>query len=250
MMADAAPLLSIKEITKKFTGITAVDHVSFDIGNNEIHALIGENGAGKSTLCKMLTGEYNIDEGHIEINGEKMHFKEPADSMKVGISMVYQERNLVGYMTAAQNVFLGSEPMKGIVVDQKEIQKKAEKLQEYLGVNIPLDVPVEKLGAGEQQLVEIMRANSTTPQILILDEPTNGLDPLGIEELRELIRSFPSNGITVILSSHILSEVQQIADHVGIIAGGVLGYEGELRAGEDLEQLFMDVISRNDKDGY
>lgn len=133
MMADAAPLLSIKEITKKFTGITAVDHVSFDIGNNEIHALIGENGAGKSTLCKMLTGEYNIDEGHIEINGEEMHFKEPADSMKVGISMVYQERNLVGYMTAAQNVFLGSEPMKGIVVDQKEIQKRRKNCRNIWG---------------------------------------------------------------------------------------------------------------------
>lgn len=103
---------------------------------------------------------------------------------------------------------------------------------------------------GMKQRLGIAIALLNSPQLLILDEPTNGLDPLGIEELRELIRSFPSNGITVILSSHILSEVQQIADHVGIIAGGVLGYEGELRAGEDLEQLFMDVIRRNDKEGY
>ena len=90
------PLLSIKGITKRFTGITAVDHVSFDIGRNEIHALIGENGAGKSTLCKMLTGAYSIDEGHIEMDGEKMDFRGPADSMKAGINMVYQERNLIG----------------------------------------------------------------------------------------------------------------------------------------------------------
>ena len=100
-MSSAIPLLSIKGITKRFTGITAVDHVSFEIGNNEIHALIGENGAGKSTLCKMLTGTYSIDEGHIEIQGEKVSFKGPADSMKAGINMVYQERNLIGYMTAA-----------------------------------------------------------------------------------------------------------------------------------------------------
>lgn len=221
MMADAAPLLSIKEITKKFTGITAVDHVSFDIGNNEIHALIGENGAGKSTLCKMLTGEYNIDEGHIEINGEKMHFKEPADSMKVGISMVYQERNLVGYMTAAQNVFLGSEPMKGIVVDQKEIQKKAEKLQEYLGVNIPLDVPVEKLGAGEQQLVEIMRANSTTPKILILDEPTASLGEGEIGPFLNFVKKMTKDlDLSVIYITHKLEEIFAIADKVTVMADG------------------------------
>ncbi len=103
---------------------------------------------------------------------------------------------------------------------------------------------------GMKQRLGIAIALLNSPQLLILDEPTNGLDPLGIEELRELIRSFPCKGITVILSSHILSEVQQIADHVGIIAGGVLGYEGELRAGEDLEQLFMDVIRRNGKEGY
>ena len=103
---------------------------------------------------------------------------------------------------------------------------------------------------GMKQRLGIAIALLNSPQLLILDEPTNGLDPLGIEELRELIRSFPCKGITVILSSHILSEVQQIADHVGIIAGGVLGYEGELRAGEDLEQLFMDVIRRNGKEGF
>ena len=103
---------------------------------------------------------------------------------------------------------------------------------------------------GMKQRLGIAVALLNSPQLLILDEPTNGLDPLGIEELRELIRSFPCKGITVILSSHILSEVQQIVDHVGIIAGGVLGYEGELRAGEDLEHLFMDVIRRNGKEGY
>ena len=101
---------------------------------------------------------------------------------------------------------------------------------------------------GMKQRLGIAIALLNNPQLLILDEPTNGLDPVGIEELRELIRSFPAKGITVILSSHILSEVQQIADHVGIIAGGVLGYENELRNGETLEQLFMDVVKRHHKE--
>ena len=101
---------------------------------------------------------------------------------------------------------------------------------------------------GMKQRLGIAIALLNNPQLLILDEPTNGLDPVGIEELRELIRSFPPKGITVILSSHILSEVQQIADHVGIIAGGVLGYENKLRAGENLEQLFMDVVKRHHKE--
>ena len=148
-MSNTTPLLSIKGITKRFTGITAVDHVSFDIHKNEVHALIGENGAGKSTLCKMLTGAYSIDEGHIEIDGKKVNFKGPADSMKEGINMVYQERNLIGYMTAAQNISLGTEVMKGIIMDQKAIMKRAEDVRERLGVDVPLDVPVEKLGAGE-----------------------------------------------------------------------------------------------------
>lgn len=145
-MSNTTPLLSIKGITKRFTGITAVDHVSFDIHKNEVHALIGENGAGKSTLCKMLTGAYSIDEGHIEIDGKKVNFKGPADSMKEGINMVYQERNLIGYMTAAQNISLGTEIMKGIIMDQKAIMKRAEDVRERLGVDVPLDVPVEKLG--------------------------------------------------------------------------------------------------------
>lgn len=101
---------------------------------------------------------------------------------------------------------------------------------------------------GMKQRLGIAIALLNNPQLLILDEPTNGLDPVGIEELRELIRSFPAKGITVILSSHILSEVQQIADHVGIIAGGVMGYENELRNGEHLEQLFMDVVKRHHKE--
>ncbi len=221
-MSNSAPLLSIKGLTKRFTGITAVDHVSFDIGKNEIHALIGENGAGKSTLCKMLTGAYNIDEGYIEINGEKMDFKGPADSMKAGINMVYQERNLIGYLNAAENICLGTENLKGgIVVDQKAIMSRAESVRAKLGVDTPLDIPIEKMGAGAQQLVEIMRATSTEPKILILDEPTASLGEGEIEPFLKFVKKLTIDiNISVIYITHKLEEIFAIADKVTVMADG------------------------------
>lgn len=220
-MSNTTPLLRIEGITKRFTGVTAVDNVSFDIHKNEIHALIGENGAGKSTLCKMLTGAYSMDEGHIEIEGRKVNFRGPADSMKAGINMVYQERNLIGYMTAAQNVSLGTEIMKGIIVDQKAIMKRAEEVREHLGVDIPLDVPVEKLGAGAQQLVEIMRAGSTMPKLLILDEPTASLGEGEIEPFLNFVKRLTKElDISVIYITHKLEEIFAIADKVTVMADG------------------------------
>ena len=220
-VTNSIPLLSVKGVTKRFTGITAVDHVDIDVNPNEIHALIGENGAGKSTLCKMLTGAYSIDEGHIEINGEKVDFKGPADSMAAGINMVYQERNLIGYMTAAQNISLGAELMKGIIIDQKAIMKRAEKVREHLGVDVPLDVPVEKLGAGSQQLVEIMRAGSTNPKLLILDEPTASLGEGEIEPFLAFVKRLSTDmNISVIYITHKLEEIFAIADKVTVMADG------------------------------
>lgn len=220
-MTDNTTLLSVKELTKRFTGITAVDHVSFDIGRNEIHALIGENGAGKSTLCKMLTGAYPIDEGYIEIDGQRMSFKSPADSIAAGISMVYQERNLVGYMTAAQNVCLGSENMKGLVLDQKAMLARAEAVRAQLGVDVPLNVPVEKMGAGAQQLVEIMRATSTKPKLLILDEPTASLGEGEIEPFLKFVKRLTKDiDVSVIYITHKLEEIFAIADKVTVMADG------------------------------
>ena len=220
-MTNTAPLLSINGLTKRFTGKTAVDHVCFDIGRNEIHALIGENGAGKSTLCKMLTGAYPIDEGYIAIEGEKVEFKGPADSIAKGINMVYQERNLIGYMTAAQNICLGSENRKGIALDQKAMRERAEQIRKQLGVDIPLDVPVEKMGAGAQQLVEIMRATSIQPKLLILDEPTASLGEGEIEPFLKFVKKLTTDiNISVIYITHKLEEIFAIADKVTVMADG------------------------------
>lgn len=245
-MSNANPLLSIKNLTKRFTGIIAVDHVSFDIGKNEIHALIGENGAGKSTLCKMLTGAYSIDEGHIEINGERMDFKGPGDSMMAGINMVYQERNLVGYMTAAQNVCLGTELMKGIIINEKGILKKSEEVRGHLGVDVPLDVPVEKLGAGAQQLIEIMRATSTEPKLLILDEPTASLGEGEIGPFLDFVKRLTKDlNISVIYITHKLEEIFAIADKVTVMADGKKTMTANIK--EITQEECVKAMIRSDK---
>ena len=216
-------ILKTTDLCKNFKGQMAVNNVSLNIRRNSVYGLLGPNGAGKSTILKMLTGILRPTSGSIEFDG---HPWKRNDLEHIGalIEMPPLYENLTAYENLkVRTTLLGLDDAR---------------------INEVLQI-VQLTNTGKKRAGQL-----TSPQLLILDEPTNGLDPLGIAELRELIRSFPCKGITVILSSHILSEVQQIADHVGIIAGGVLGYEGELRAGEDLEQLFMDVIRRNGKEGY
>ena len=160
-------------------------------------------------------------EGFIEMNGEKVEFKGPADSMKAGINMVYQERNLIGYLNATQNICLGTENKKGFMVDQEAMRKRAEAVKERLGVDVPLEVPIEKLGAGTQQLVEIMRAASTDPKVLILDEPTASLGEGEIEPFLKFVKKLTKDiDISVIYITHKLEEIFAIADKVTVMADG------------------------------
>lgn len=231
-------ILKTTDLCKNFKGKMAVNNVSLNIRRNSVYGLLGPNGAGKSTILKMLTGILRPTSGSIEFDG---HPWKRNDLEHIGalIEMPPLYENLTAYENLkVRTTLLGLDDAR--INEVLQIVQLTNTGKKRAG----------QFSLGMKQRLGIAIALLNSPQLLILDEPTNGLDPLGIEELRELIRSFPCKGITVILSSHILSEVQQIADHVGIIAGGVLGYEGELRAGEDLEQLFMDVIRRNGKEGY
>ena len=221
---DSQPVVKVTGLTKRFAGMTAVDHVDFEVGQNEIHALIGENGAGKSTLCKMLTGLYSVDEGTIEILGEKKVFHTPADSIRAGIGMLYQERNLVPFLTAAENISLGYEAVNGLgMIDNKELMKRAQALRKQLNVDTPLNVPVEELGAGEQQLVEIMRAFYMKPRMLILDEPTASLGEGEIEPFLKFVKSLKEeNNVSIIYITHKLEEIMKIADKVTVLADGAV----------------------------
>jgi ABC-type sugar transport system ATPase subunit len=215
------PVLKLEHITKRFTGVIAVNDVSLEIEENEVHAIIGENGAGKSTLCKLLTGIYIPDEGTIELFGEQVKFDHPSEALNAGIGMVYQERNLVGFLTGAENICLGNEPSSKIFLKKKQIMNQAESLCNRMGFNIPLDIPVEKLGAGVQQLIEIMRSFYVDPKILILDEPTASLGQAEVGPfLDEIIRIKKETGISVIFISHKIEEVFQIADRITVMRDG------------------------------
>jgi len=214
-------ILSLEHLTKRFTGVVAVNDVSLEVQENEIHAIIGENGAGKSTLCKLLTGIYRPDEGNIKLFGNKVKFDHPSDSLKAGIGMVYQERNLVGFLTGAENICLGNEPVSKIFIHKKKINEDAVNLCKRMGFNIPLDIPVEKLGAGVQQLIEIMRSFYLNPKLLILDEPTASLGQGEVGPfLDEIIRIKNDTGISVIFISHKIEEVFQIADRITVMRDG------------------------------
>ena len=226
-------ILKTTNLCKSFKGQITVNNVSLNIERNCIYGILGLNGAGKSTILKMITGIWQPTSGRIEFDG---HAWKRSDLNHIGalIEMPPLYENLTAY--------------ENLKVRTTILGLTDKRIDEVLRIVRLTDTGKKRAGQfslGMKQRLGIAIALLNNPKLLILDEPTNGLDPIGIEELRELICSFPAKGITVILSSHILSEVQQIADHIGIIAGGVLGYEGKLNASENLEQLFMDVVKSN-----
>lgn len=214
-------VLETRGLTKTFGGINVNNDINVKLHSHQITAIIGENGAGKSTFCKMLTGVYHPDGGTILMDGKEVHFPTPADSMATGINMVYQERNLVGMYTGAENICLGDEPKKGIFVSPYKSAELAYEIREQLHLNVPLDVPVEKLGAGEQQLIEIMRAFKTNPKIMILDEPTASLSKEETQPFLDFIkRTRDEMDISIIFISHKLEEVFDIADQIVVFTDG------------------------------
>ena len=215
----------------------AVNKVSLNIPRNSVYGLLGPNGAGKSTTLKMLTGILKPTFGTVTFNGQPWS-REALNEIGALIEMPPLYENL----TARENLKVRT-TLLGLP------DKRIDEVLQIVQLTNTGKKRVGQFSLGMKQRLGIANALLNHPKLLILDEPTNGLDPIGIEELRELIRSFPQKGITVILSSHILSEVQQAADHIGIIANGVLGYEGQLQNGEDLEQLFMQVIKQVGKVG-
>jgi len=239
---DTNYIIETKNLTKQYGSQKSVADLNIHVKRGRIYGLLGRNGAGKTTTMKMLLGLTKPTSGEVKIWGKPLQGNEKKLLPRIG--SLIESPGFYPNLTGTENLRIFA-TLRG--VPNNHAIKDALDL---VGLPYKDKKLFSQYSLGMKQRLGIAIALLNSPQLLILDEPTNGLDPLGIEELRELIRSFPCKGITVILSSHILSEVQQIADHVGIIAGGVLGYEGELRAGEDLEQLFMDVIRRNGKEGY
>lgn len=226
-------ILKTDNLCKYFKKQKAVDNVSITVRENSIYGLLGPNGAGKSTTLKMITGMLRPTNGKVLFNGHDWTRK---DLEQIGA--LIETPPLYDNLSAAEN----------LEVRAKLLGVPKARIDEVLEIVDLQNTGRKKAGQfsmGMKQRLGIAIALLNNPKLLILDEPTNGLDPIGIQELRSLIRSFPSQGITVILSSHILSEVQLIADDIGIISNGILGYEGQMNKDENLENLFIEVVRKS-----
>ncbi|ARJ04277.1 xylose ABC transporter ATP-binding protein [Cnuibacter physcomitrellae] len=219
-MAD--PILRMRDITKEFSGVKALDGVSITVERGEVHAICGENGAGKSTLMKVLSGVYPHGSfgGSIEFDGKEVEFRTINDSERDGIVIIHQELALSPYLSIAENIFLGNEITKRGFVDWNRTNREAAELLARVGLNENPATPVLELGVGKQQLVEIAKALSKRVKLLILDEPTAALNDDDSEHLLGLIDQLREQGITCIIISHKLKEIRRIADSVTIIRDG------------------------------
>jgi ABC-type sugar transport system ATPase subunit len=202
-------ILQIDHLTKTFPGVIALKDVSLDLVESEVHALCGENGAGKSTLIKILSGiyPYGTYEGTIQLFGQTVQFQSISDAQKAGIAVIYQELALIGEMTVAENIYLGSEPTNGFVIDWNLLYSNARNLMQQFGLELDPAAKVRDLGVGQQQLVEILKALSKKSKILLLDEPTAALAESEVEILLRIIRTLKERNITCVYISHKLDEV-------------------------------------------
>ena len=213
--------LTIRGIRKSFPGVLALDDADFELRTGEVHVLLGENGAGKSTLMKILSGAYRKDAGKIELAGSPVEIEGPKHAQELGISIIYQEFNLIPQLSAAENIFLGREPeIYPGLIDQKKLFRDAETLLRGLGVTIDPARSVRFLNVADQQIVEIAKALSLEAKILIMDEPTSGLTRGEIDQLFRTIRRLKENGVSIIYISHRMEELFEIGERVTVLRDG------------------------------
>ncbi|MET0752627.1 MAG: xylose ABC transporter ATP-binding protein [Pyrinomonadaceae bacterium] len=216
------PLLEMKEITKEFPGVKALDGVTFDLAEGEFHALVGENGAGKSTLMKILSGVYASGTygGEIFVNDELKQFQNIREAENAGIAIIFQELSLVKELTVGENIFLGKEPSRFGIINWSELYHRATKLLKDLHLSIDPRTPVGNLGIGQQQLVEIAKALSQNAKILVLDEPTAALTESEVETLFTILEKLKQRGVGMIYISHKLDEVFAMSDRITVLRDG------------------------------
>ncbi|GHU61412.1 ribose import ATP-binding protein RbsA 2 [Clostridia bacterium] len=213
-------LLEMKQVTKQFPGVLALNHVDLELKRGEVLALLGENGAGKSTLIKILSGAYQQDEGEILIEGELQHYTTPKEANEKGVSIIYQEMNYLNDLTVAENIFLNRYPLKGRRIDWKQLHRKANEILNTLSVDIGTNRYMRDLSVAEKQLVEIAKALSQNMKILVMDEPTAALSEKETEKLLGLVRDLRDKGTGIIFISHRLDELFLIADRVLVMRDG------------------------------
>ncbi len=219
-MDESTVVISMKDIVKKFGDFTANDHINLTVHKGEVHAILGENGAGKSTLMNVLCGLYKPTSGQIYMNGKEVNFSSPKDAIDMGIGMVHQHFMLIQPFTVTENIILGVEPTKGLVVDKKTAREKVLELSERYNMKIDPDAKIEDISVGMQQRVEILKVLYRGADVLILDEPTASLTPQEIEGLMEIIQHLTADGKSIILITHKLKEITASSDQCTIIRQG------------------------------
>jgi ribose transport system ATP-binding protein len=249
----STPFLQLRNISKAFPGVQALDNVSIDINKGEIHALLGENGAGKSTLIKLLTGVHHWDSGTVTYDGKELTSITPSQAIReYGIVPIYQELNLIPELDVAENIFLGREVLANErfrIIDRKEIVRRTTEILETLGQNISPTALVGTLGVGKQQMVEVAKALSIEARLLILDEPTASLGEDETEDLFRVMRQLKDQGVTIIFISHKLDEVLEISDRFTVLRDGkkIVTTEAE---GASKEDIISYMVGRKLGDQY
>jgi ribose transport system ATP-binding protein len=233
-----APFLEMRSISKAYPGVQALDGVSFDVRAGEVHALVGENGAGKSTLVRILAGAVRADTGELLIQGKPVTIASPRHAEMLGIAVIYQEFNLVPYLSVAENIMLGREPTRGTGIDWKALRSRAADVLARLGVELPLAMEVRRLSVAQQQMVEIAKALSTQARVIFMDEPSAALTENEVQKLFAVIRALKRDGVAIVYISHRLEEVFQIADRITVFR------DGKLVKTADAAQLTSDEVIR------
>lgn len=251
METPPPPALEVRDITKRFPGVLANDHISFTLGKGEVLALLGENGAGKSTLMNIIYGLYKQDEGQILVDGNDVTIHDPNDAIRLGIGMVHQHFMLVPPLTVTENIILGNETVRGLQLDRKSAADKISTLSKQYRLNVDPYAYVRDISVGDQQRVEIVKALYRGADILILDEPTAVLTPQEADDLFEVIRNLVKQDKSIIFISHKLREVLALADRITVLRHGkVVGTALPNEATEETLAAMMvgrDVLLRVDK---
>lgn len=242
-------LLQMKGISKSFGGVHALSNVDLNLRAGRVHALIGENGAGKSTLMKILTGQYQPDEGQILYKGKEIHLKSPGEGLAMGFTIVNQELMQMEEMTVADNMFMGRYPGRGRV-DKKTLYKRTQEIFDQLGIEgIRPNNKLKKLSIAQKQLVEIAKAVSYNAKIIVMDEPTSALMDQEIKILFKIIRDLKSHGTAIVYISHKMEEIFQICDEITVLRDGQ--FVGHNEASElDNDKLVKMMVGRELKDLY
>lgn len=242
-------IVEVKGVSKVFPGVLALDQVDFNLKAGEVMALLGENGAGKSTLMKILSGVYTKDSGTVKIFGEEINEMSPKKAQELGVAIIHQELNMCSHLTVAENIFLGREETKSLVLSDRKMEKQSKAILDKLNIDISPNTVVGDLAVSKQQMVEIAKALSTNAKILIMDEPTSALTSKEIDDLFRIIKQLKEEGCAIVYISHRLEELQHIVDRVTILRDGQYITSMDF-ASTNLEEIIAHMVGREIKEKF